>query len=872
MHKFSEYVNPYLGSMLEKLKIDKSYVRGEGSYLFDCDGIRYLDCIASYGALPFGYNHPEIKKCIDDYFTSGEPSLIQPSALNAAGDLAEKLIEIAPQGLRYVTFTNSGAETVEAAIKLCRAKTGRMGILAACNSFHGKTLGALSATGKDSYQSGFGAPAEGFHFVEYGDLNSLEKALKNNPKYYSAFIIEPIQGEGGIVEPPECYLKWAKELCGKYGVFLIVDEIQTGLGRTGAMFASEIYDVFPDVLLLSKALGGGIIPIGACISTEEVYNEKFAMKHSSTFAANSLACRVGIKVIELLEADNKNIIKNARACGSLLKEGLINLQNKYPEIIKSVRGRGLMLGMEFNTDKDIFPGSLLGIMAEQELLTPVISSYLLNNERIRVAPTLNGNMVIRIEPPLNITQRQCVSALNGIERMLKVLQSKNTGRFLTYLTGTKFLKNFKPPLQIREEVPYPVDESEGRFAFLVHPIDLKNYTEFDKSLSVFNPLQLKKLADTWNDLVEPFVISKTRVVSAKGKKAYGEFIVIPKTAEQLMTMPKKLALDEIKKALAIAKESGAQIVGLGAYTSVVSGGGLYIKDEGIPLTTGNSYTAVCAAETARCALERLGRKEESSTAAIIGAAGSIGRGVSLLLSESISNIILIGNSTNKKSSFDRLYIVAAEIYRYLSSLIYKGNKFPEGSIGHKLLSYANFPPHTASAEEFIGFAKMNSKAASPVVITADIDKMLNADVVISATSSTERLITPGNLKERAIVCDMSRPSNVSEDMARLRPDVVVIDGGIIEVPGRPSLGWDFGFEKGLAYACMSETMMLALEHRYENYSLGASGITLDTMLTMRSLAYKHGFKIAGFMSFNKPLHEDVWLDNKKVLSSGVGAR
>ena len=195
--------------------------RGEGCHLYDETGSCYLDCIAAYGALPFGHNPAAIWEAVAAYRAAGEPNFVQPSHLDAAGTLAKELVGLAPPGLRYVTFTNSGAEAVEAALKLCRAVTGRRGILAAGNSFHGKTLGALSATGNSAYQAPFGAPVEGFDFVKYGDAAALEGKLAAAPQSFAAFIVEPIQGEGGIVVPPPGYLARAKEICARYGVCLL---------------------------------------------------------------------------------------------------------------------------------------------------------------------------------------------------------------------------------------------------------------------------------------------------------------------------------------------------------------------------------------------------------------------------------------------------------------------------------------------------------------------------------------------------------------------------------------------------------------------------------------------------------------------------
>jgi acetylornithine/succinyldiaminopimelate/putrescine aminotransferase/predicted amino acid dehydrogenase len=868
-NNYTTFVNPHLGEMLESIKLDQKYLRGEGCHLYDEQGNRYLDCIAAYGALPFGHNPRQIWEAITDFRDSEEPSFIQPSALEAAGELARRLVEVAPEGLSYVTFANSGAEAVEAAIKICRAATGRPGILSTENSFHGKTFGALSATGNPGYQKPFNAPAEHFGHIPFGDAEALEKELKANSGFYAAFIVEPIQGEGGIVEAPAGYLAKVKEICMENGLLLIFDEVQTGLGRTGTLFACEQEKVSPDVLVLAKALGGGIMPIGACLCTEEAYSEDFGLKHSSTFAGNSLACRVGIKVIDLLTADNRSLLKTVKSRGELLKKGLWELQKKYPDQLKAIRGRGLMLGMEFNMNREHFPGSLLGVMAEQELLTPAISSYLLNVEKIRVAPTLNGNAVIRIEPPLTISEDQCLEALRGIDSMLAVLGEGSTARFLAYLVKPAGENSFPPYIPY---LPKKVEPSgkpeEGRFAFLVHALDLKSYHQFDNSLLAFSEDELADLTGRFNGMIEPFVAGRTRITSAAGKTAYGEFIALPRTTDEFLQMPRSQALSELKVAVSLARERGARIVGLGAFTAVASMGGLYLKNEKVPITTGNSYTVVSAVDAVTTASEKLCVDRAETTAAIVGAAGSIGRGISLLLSETVPRLILIGNPNNQTSS-DRLHQVAAEIYRYQSALLQQGRTLKPGSMGHLLAGCSALPDPDASMDDFEAFVDGEGNRMGLIGFSTDIDAVLSrADIVISATSATEKVIHAGNLKQGAIVCDISRPANVSEEVDRARPDVLVIDGGVVEVPGLPSFGWDFGFEEGLAYACMAETMLLALEHKYKHYSLGSSGVNLETILQTRYWAAEHGFKLANFRSFNRPLSEESWqklLQNRQEL-------
>ncbi len=856
MHPYREYVNPHLGQMIAQLDMDKHYVRGEGAYLFDDQGNRYLDFIAAYGALPFGFNHDSIWKAIEDIRIDMEPNLVQPSNLDPAGQLARQLINVAPDGLELVTFTNSGAEAVEASIKMARSATGRRSILTTHNSFHGKTLAALSATGNPAYQLAFGAPAPGFDYIPFADPEALEAALTGSPDEYAAFIVEPIQGEGGIIIPPTGYLAKVAEICRSAGVLLIVDEIQTGLGRTGRLFACEAEQVNPDILVLAKALGGGMVPIGAVLSTADAYTEDFGLKHSSTFAANTLACRVGLESLRLLLADNMQLVEHVATVGEQLLTQLKAIEHTHPEIV-TVRGRGLMIGVEFKVTRDTFPGTLLGVMAEQEMLTPVLSSYLLNTERLRVAPTLNGKSTIRVEPPLIVTADQCTDAADRIGRAVEAVASGNTARVLMHLTGNSSVRLERVPAAAKRAEPTPSHQpDEGRFAFLVHPVDISNYAEFDRALSVFSTSELERLAARWNDMVRPFVVSSCRITASSGAHAYGEFVGVARTADELMTLPREQMMEEVTEAIELARDRGAGIVGLGAYTGVVTYGGLRVQNLGVPVTTGNSYTVVSGVDSVQHALARLDMKPAECCAAIVGASGAIGRGTAILMAEDMRKLMLVGNPAHPERSTRRLEQVAADLCQHLVSQAGRGIRFAEGTIGAAVMALSPPPPH-ASSEEFLALASQLADCGSHLHIGTDITRISEADVVVTATSNTEEMVTPDLLKHGAVICDISRPPNVSREVHRVRDDVLVIDGGVIALPGRPDLGWDFGFDQGLAYACMAETMMLALEQRYEHASIG-SNLTLDFMLYTRQLASKHGFEMAQLRSFDRPLAREEW--------------
>jgi acetylornithine/succinyldiaminopimelate/putrescine aminotransferase/predicted amino acid dehydrogenase len=858
-HPYARHVNPYLADLLARLRLDKRFVRGEGCELFDDSGRRHLDCIAAYGALPFGFNPPPIWKAMAVVRRRGEPSFTQPSLLDAAGQLAAKLVEVAPPGLTRVTFANSGAEAIEAAIKLCRAATGRPGILSTHGSFHGKTLGALSATGNPDYQKGFGAPATDFDRIPFGDADALRRAFAERPGYYAAFVVEPIQGEGGIVIPPFGYLAEVRAACSEAGVLLVLDEIQSGLGRTGEMFACQAEGIVPDVLVIAKALGGGLVPVGAVLCTEEAHTPAFAMKHSSTFAGNTLACRVGLASLSLLTRDGGRLLRRVERNGRRLRRRLEVLAARYPGLIAEVRGRGYMLGLRFGVDRDLWPSSFLGVAAEQGLFTPIFSSYLLNAEGIRVAPTLNGNSVIRIEPALTFRWRHCEELLGALGRALEAFSGGDTGRILrAILQGAP-----QPPAEasdgpgLRPRIE-PV-EGEGRFAFLLHPLEYHNYADFDLSLAPLSPDELAGATRDLSVLIDPFVISRARVVSSAGRTSYGEFISLLSTAADLAAMPRREASGLVRQAVHLAKSRGAQLVGLGAFTSIVTRGGLDVSREGVAITTGNSFTAVAAAEAIGQALLALDMGLGPHIgAAVVGATGAIGRAMALLLGEDIGRLLLVGNPDQvPEVARRRLLAVAVDTCRHLAIRHAQGRRFAAGSLGARLVAaHAGGPDPDAPADVYARIVEHLERAGALRLTTSLGEVLPAAAVVVTATSATGTLVGPQALRPGAVVCDLSKPANVGPEVAAARPDVLVIDGGIVEVPGRPNLG-PVGLDRGLAYACMAETMLLTLDGHFQNTSLGTD-LAPETLRMLRGLAGEHGFRVGKLRSFGRPLDHAAW--------------
>ncbi len=385
VQKYNEFVNPYLARLMNFAGFGVE-VRAEGCYMFDQDGKQYLDCLGGYGVFSLGHRHPvvvdAVKRQLDIMPLSGKTFFSENQAL-----LAEKLAHVSPDGLQFTFFSNSGAEAVEAALKMAKMTTGRAKIVSTVGSYHGKTLGALSITGREKYRAPFEPLMPGAVFVEFGDLAT---ALAQIDKATACYIAEVVQGEGGIHVSPAGYLPAIQDRCREVGALFIIDEVQTGLGRTGKLFACEHEGLRPDVMTLAKCLGGGVMPIGATMGTPAVWEAMYAKNpliHTSTFGGNPLACAAGLAAFHVIETEG--LVERSARIGARMKAGLEKVKERF-DLLVGVRGVGLMLGVEFSMD-DV--GELC---IAQMVKRGLVAAYTLNNPR-----------VIRFEPPLIITEAQC---------------------------------------------------------------------------------------------------------------------------------------------------------------------------------------------------------------------------------------------------------------------------------------------------------------------------------------------------------------------------------------------------------------------------------------------------------------------------------
>jgi acetylornithine/LysW-gamma-L-lysine aminotransferase len=336
----NEKEDSYGSAVFQKFPL--SIARGSGSIVWDDEGRRYIDFMSGYGVALVGYSNPAVVEAVKrqaQVLITCHGSFYN----KVRGEALEKLVAAAPKGLDRALLTNSGTESVEAAIKLARRRTGRKKFVSMKGGFHGKTLGSLSATWNRKYREPFAPLLEGFEFAEYGVAESLESMVDSDT---AAVIAEPIQGESGIIVPPPDYFKRVREICDRKGALLILDEIQTGLGRTGKMWASEHWGVVPDIMTVSKGLGGGL-PIGATLATHDVVSALKKGEHTSTFAGNPLSCAAASATLDFIKAND--LPSKAERKGKLMKDALFRLASGH-RVVREVRGMGLMLAMELRVD------------------------------------------------------------------------------------------------------------------------------------------------------------------------------------------------------------------------------------------------------------------------------------------------------------------------------------------------------------------------------------------------------------------------------------------------------------------------------------------------------------------------------------------
>jgi len=414
-----QYINPPLARAQAIIGFDKLYTRGEGAYLWDVTGDRYLDLLSGYSVFNLGRNHPVIRQTLHDMLDLERPNLVKMDCPLLAGLLAKELTSRMPHGLEAVFFGNSGAEAVDTALKFARAATRRTRTLYLGHAFHGLTLGTLPINGGADFRNGFGPLMPGCEAVEMDDIPALERQLRKGD--VAAFIVEPIQGKGVYI-PQDNYLPEAQRLCRKYGTLFIADEVQVGMGRTGRFLACEHWGLEPDMVTLSKSLGGGYIPVSATITRRSIHDKTFSrldrcQVHSTTFGQNELAMAAGLATLHVMDAEH--VVENAAQVGDKLLQGLSALKERHG-LIRDVRGKGLMIGIEFA------PAGSLGVKAawtaaetaQKGLFAQLVVMALMRDHHILTQVGGPGVNIIKLLPPLIIGDPEVELILSAFDAVM----------------------------------------------------------------------------------------------------------------------------------------------------------------------------------------------------------------------------------------------------------------------------------------------------------------------------------------------------------------------------------------------------------------------------------------------------------------------
>jgi ornithine--oxo-acid transaminase len=434
----SRHVNPQMARVLKTIGFDRFYVRGEGSYLFDAEGARYLDFLSGFGVFALGRNHAGVKKALHDAIDADLPNLVQMDCALLPGLLAEALVARSHPGIERVVFTNSGAEAIEAAIKFARHATSRNRILYADHGFHGLTTGALSLNGGKEFRDGFGPllPADK---VPFGDIDALGRELRTGD--VAAFVAEPIQGKGVYVAP-EGYWREVQELCRRHKTLFVMDEIQAGMGRTGKFFCHEHYDVQPDIITISKALSGGYVPVGAMLSSAKVSDSVFssmdrAVVHSSTFAQNQMAMVAGLATLQAF--DDEDILDRARRTGDSFMKALDPLVERH-EFLHEVRGKGLMIGLVFGepTSRALRVRWKALEAIRTALFSQLMVVPLFHRHRILTQVAADNVNIVKLLPPLIAADEEVDYFVEALD---DVLGAAASGSGLFFEFGRTMAKN-----------------------------------------------------------------------------------------------------------------------------------------------------------------------------------------------------------------------------------------------------------------------------------------------------------------------------------------------------------------------------------------------------------------------------------------------
>jgi acetylornithine/succinyldiaminopimelate/putrescine aminotransferase/predicted amino acid dehydrogenase len=779
-----------MARMLHSLSLDAVYERAEGDYMWQRRGehlVKVLDLVGGFGVNLLGHYHPELVAEDIRLLQERVPLMAQGSCRRGATFLAKALCE--RTGDYVVIFTNTGTETVEAAIKHLTLERPEKRLLCAIRgAFHGKTTGSIQLT--HSYRDPYAHLGPEVRFLDMDDPADWS-AAESRIEEIAAIFIEPILGEGGVKPLPPAFVDWLKRIQNETDIPIVADEIQTGFYRTGSFLACQDLGLDPDYICLSKVLGGGLAKIGALLIKRERFIDEFSFKHSSTFAEDDRGCYLALKAIEITEREQLG--QRARETGSYLLGRLQELRDRFPDLIKDVRGRGLMLGLELQ-DISESPSNALRMLSQQEYLGYLAAAYLLNVHCIRVGPTLSQRFTLRVQPSAYIPRNEIDRFVDALNTFCEALRAADVAHLTSYQVGCQPgpIVDFSGSRASRREVPH----TPKRVAFIGHLLQPEHAILWDPSL-VSVRHKLMEFMEKPSQILMGTIFDQLNVQSITGEEVHLTYIGLDLTPKQIMAgiyaRDTQWMMDKIEDAVMQARDYGCQIVGLGAYTSILSGNCKRITTDGIILTSGNSLTVGMAMEGMKQAAHSSGIDIRRSRLAVFGATGNIGATLALMMAPEVESVLLLVRDEQS--------------------------------------------PRVKSMVEEIG------QVARNLVVTSDLHELRKCNLIAAASNSPEPLIYPQHLSsEPTIVCDIAVPADVAPEVCLQCPQATVLRGGLIKLPRNDDFliaGLDL--EPGYVFACMGETLLMGLEGVTSSISFGS--IKPEGVQWALQAAQKHGFAL-----------------------------
>lgn len=742
--------------------------------------------------------------------------------------------------------------------------------LAVEGSFHGKTLGALQVTANPGLREPFDVPGKlRVRWLRRNDVQDVHNTVAEEsgttwmlvPNAVGEYevherswvsiacaIVEPIQGEGGIhvLEPAFlCALEAAD-------FPLLLDEIQSGMSRTGTFLASEGSGLRADYYALGKSLGGGLSKIGVLLVDRARYQREFGFLSTSTFAEDDHSALLALKALEILDRDR--LAERCRERGEYLLSKLRALQAELPEVIGEVRGRGLMIGVEFH-DQARSSSPMIRHLFEQEHFGYVAAAYLLNEERLRVGTTLSSPNTLRLEPSAYIGEPELDRAVAGIRRLAETIACANAARLMRFIVDDGACGDRAQVRDWAADPPPPrrrIDPSLPKVAFFWHFADESYPPDWDPSLTELTFEQQRTLLKKIHPFTRPVVMGEAVVESATGQQVGLELVAFAATSGMIEDLMRTGAttdlVNRIKEAVEEARERGCRLVGLGGFLSIVTQNGRKLADSLIPVTSGNAYTVALGVEGLRRAVRERGIDLSRVRLGAIGAGGNICSTYLRILAEDASQLTLIGRPRTRT----RLERVAATIYQDAWERLASGRMgTPRGlsaalastrAVDRLLRTPTDERPESVGA--WLWRELSREKDCDALIQVEDSLEALRAcDVIVTASNSPMPLIYPRYLSaDLQIICDIAYPTDVAPEVHEQRPDVLVLRGGLAQLPGRSSLELpEARLPRGHLFGCTAETVLLGLEGIERHFSLGQ--ITLEQTKWIAGIARKHGFEL-----------------------------